>query len=373
MGAPRTAYATIDREAPPLALPAHRIPLALLARRTPLALLAHRTPLALLALGIALAASGCASAPKLALDTRVDGGSEVRWLAGDSLIAVALLGRGVAIVGASDGEERAAWRLPTLPPYSAHGLAASAGGETLAVATYDSVRLVRARDGAQLMATPGTGRTLALSGDGGELAWSDGTFGRVLETRDGRVRWQGRLPAQAHGLAWSPASGAFAWTDARLVRFLGGPTVSRTVADTAAGTAADSALVGELGPFMDAAPTQLAFSASGYTLAVAESTEYLSFWDTRKYRMSWRLQLAGRARLQRMTVSPDVWYVATAYEGRARVLWAYTGRKVADWLPHSGAAVRDLAFSHDGRRLATVGADGHLRVWLVPRPRQERR
>ena len=336
------------------------------------------TPLALLALGLCLglcgfAIAGCAGAPKLALDTKLDGGSEVRWLAGDSLLAVALLGRGVAIVGANDGEERAAWRLPTLPPYAAHGLAASAGGETLAVATYDSVRVVRARDGTQLMATPGGGRTLALSGDGGELAWSDGTFGRVVETHDGRIRWQGRMPAQSHGLAWSPASGAFAWTDTRLVRFLGGPTVGQPGADPADDTAADSALVGELGPFMDAAPTQLAFSASGYTLAVAESTEYLSFWDTRKYRMSWRLKLSGRARFERMAMSPDAWYVATAHEGRSRLLWAYTGRKVADWVPHAGAAVRDLAFSTDGRRLATVGADGHLRVWIVPAAQRERR
>jgi WD40 repeat protein len=317
--------------------------------------------------------AGCARAPRLALDSTLDGGSEVRWLAGDSLLAVALLGRGVAVVGTDDGEERTAWRLPTLPPYSAHGLAASAGGETLAVATYDSVRLVRTRDGRQLMATPGTSRTLALSGDGSELAWSDGTFGRVIETRDGRVRWQGRMPVQAHGLAWSPASGAFAWTDTRRVRFLGGPTVGQTAADTADGAAADSALVGELGPFLDTAPTQLAFSASGYTLAVAESTDHLSFWDARKYRMSWRLQLAGRARLERMALSPDGWYVATAYEGRARLLWAYTGRRVADWTPHAGAAVRDLAFSHDGRRLATVGADGHVRVWNVPAPPPQHR
>jgi WD40 repeat protein len=322
---------------------------------------------------LALVAAGCAGAPKRVLDARVDGGSEVHWLAGDSLVAVALLGRGVAIVGATDGEERAAWRLPTLPPYAAHGLAASAGGETLAVATYDSVRLVRSRDGAQLMATPGTGRVLALSGDGSELAWSDGTFGRVLETHDGSIRWQGRMPAQAHGLAWSPASGAFAWTDTRMIRFLGGPTVSQAGADTSEGSAADSAIAGELGPFMEAAPTELAFSASGYTLAVAESTEYLSFWDARKYRMGWRLALAGRARIGRMAVSPDAWYVATAYEGRARLLWAYTGLAVADWIPHSGAAVRDLAFSNDGRRLATVGADGHLRVWLLPHPHQKNR
>ena len=336
----------------------------------------RRTPLALLALSLCgVGGVGCAGAPKLALDTTVDAGSEVRWLAGDSLIAVALLGRGVAIVDAASGEERAAWRLPTLPPHAAHGLAVSAGGETLAVATGDSVRVLRARDGAQLMATPGGGVALALSGAGDELAWSDGTFGRVVETRDGRIRWQGRMPAGRHGVAWSPASGAFAWTDSRRVRFLGGPTVNLAVVDTADDAAddiaADSALVGEIGPFMDAAPTQLAFSASGYTLAVAESTDYLSFWDTRKYRMSWRLKLAGRARVERMAVSADAWYVATAYEGRARLLWAYTGRKVADWSPHSGAAVRDLAFSRDGRRLATIGANGHLRVWIVPPARQE--
>jgi WD40 domain-containing protein len=335
-----------------------------------------RNSLALLALGLwAVGGLGCARAPKLALDTIVDAGSEVCWLAGDSLIAVALLGRGVAIVDAASGEERAAWRLPTLPPHAAHGLAVSAGGETLAVATGDSVRLLRARDGAQLMAAPGGGVALALSGDGGELAWSDGTFGRVLETRDGRIRWQGGIPADRHGLAWSPASGAFAWTDARRVRFLGGPTVGRAAVDTAEDAAddigADSALVGELGPFMEAAPTQLAFSASGYTLAVTESTEYLSFWDTRKYRMSWRLKLTGRARVGRVALSADARYVATAYEGRTRLLWAYTGRRVADWSPHSGAAVRDLAFSRDGRRLATVGADGHLRVWIVPPARQE--
>jgi WD40 repeat protein len=306
--------------------------------------------------GAALSA-GCAGAPRRVLDVKVDGGSEVRWLAGDSLLAVALLGRGVAIVDAATGEERAAWRSPTLPSHTAHGLAVSAAGETLAVATEDSVRLVRSRDAALLFAAPGGGQSLALAGDGRTLAWSDGTFGRVLDTHDGHVCWQGQMLAGRNALAWSPASGAYAWTDTHLVLFLG----------------PDSTLAGELGPFMDARPTQLVFSASGRTLAVAESTKYISFWDARNRRMRWRLQLTGRAQFERMAVSADTWYLATAHEGRARLLWAYTGHKVADWLPHSGAAVRDMAFSHDGRRLATVGADGHLCVWTVPPPRQQLR
>lgn len=301
--------------------------------------------------------AGCAGAPRKLVDATVDGGSEVRWLAGDSLLAVALLGRGVAVVDAASGEERAAWRSPTLPSHSAHGLAVSAGGETLAVATEDSVRVLRSRDAALLRAAPGGGQSMALSGDGQLLAWSDGTFGRTLDTHDGHILWQGEMHAGRNALAWSPASGWFAWTESRRIVFLG----------------PDSTLAGELGPFLEAHPSQIAFSGSGQMLAVAESTEFVSFWDTHAHVMRWRLQLAGAARFERMALSSDTWYLATAFEGRARILWAYTGHRVADWSPHAGAAVRDLAFSRDGRRLATVGADGHLRIWAVPPPRRERR
>jgi WD40 repeat protein len=321
-------------------------------------------------LALALIVAGCARTPKLSLDATVDGGSELKWLAGDSSLAVALLGRGVAVVSAADGSEYAAWRMPTLPPHTAHGLAVSAGGETLAVVADDSVRVVRASDCTQLMATPGGGVSLALSGDGSEVAWNDGTLGRVIDTRDGHARWQGTMQADRNGLAWSPANGAFVWTDVRRVLFLGNPNASPTSGDSGA---ADAGLSGELGPFMDARPTQLAFSANGHTLAVAESTEYVSFWDVRALHMRWRLHLSGRARFERMALSADAHYLATTYEGRARILWAYSGAVVADWSPHAGAAVRDLAFSHDGRKLATIGANGRLRVWLVPVAGEERR
>ena len=128
-----------------------------------------------------------------------------------------------------------------------------------------------------------------------------------------------------------------------------------------------------LGPFMEGRPRQLALSTQGLTLAVAESTEHVSFWDTRERAMRWRLRLTGAARFDDMAFSRDTWYLATANRGRLRLLWAYTGREVADWQPHGGAAIEALAFSQDGRRLATVGAEGRVQVWKVPEPRKERR
>lgn len=316
---------------------------------------ALRRLLAFVALTASLA--GCARAPRQLLDVTLDAGSEIRWVAHDSLLAVALLGRGVALLDAADGGTVAAFRMPSLPSKWAHGLAVSATGETLAVATEDSVRVFTTRALTPLLAAPGGGEALALSGDGTHLAWSDGTVGRVLEVASGRVLKESRMFAGRLGVAWAARKDAFAWTDVREVLFLRG----------------DTSFAGELGPFMDARPTQLLFSESGRTLAVAESTEFVSFWDVGSQKARWRLKLAGPARFERLALSADNWYLATARDGRVRVLWAYTGRKVAEWTPHRGAAVRDLAFSRDSRRLATVGADGHVRVWAIPAPKAGRR
>ena len=92
----------------------------------------------------------------------------------------------------------------------------------------------------------------------------------------------------------------------------------------------------------------------------------MSFWDVRGARMLRRLSLPGSARFERMAFSADSRYLGLAFEGRARILAAGTGRKLADWVPHSGGAVRDLAFSRSGDRLATVSPDGRVRIWRVP-------
>jgi len=300
---------------------------------------------------------GCAGRPRLVAEARVPEASEVRWVLGDSLLAVSLLGRGVALLDARTGEERAAWRLPTLPSRPAHGLATSAGGETLAVAGADSVRVFRARGLVPLAAFAGAATALALSGDGGTLAWSDGAVGLATDLGASAPPRACSMPVAGDALAWAPLERAFVWPqDARLMQW------------RETGEPQDW-----LGPFLEAAPRRVAFSRIGATLAVAESTRFVSFWDTRAERMRWRLALGGRAQAERMALSGDTWYLATAQEGRARIVWAYTGKARSDWAPHGGTPVRDLAFSADGRRLATTGGDGRVRVWVVPEPGKERR
>ncbi len=309
--------------------------------------------------GVLLLASlaGCGAPPRMPAEARVPGASDVAWLLDDSLLAVALHGQGVVLVDAATGVEREAWRLPDMPAEAAFGLAASATGETLAVALSDSVRVFLTRGLIPLMATPGRAQTLALSGDGTALRWSDGATGRSIAVPSGEVRLQQAMFAKRGALKWVPFLGGFAWPDNRWVRFERDDTVAAMA----------------LGPFMQGLPGQISLSAQGSTVAVAEGTDHVSFWDARTEQMRWRLKLAGGASFDDMALSGDTWYLATARGGRVRLLWAYTGRGVANWRPHGGADVRSLAFARDGRKLATVGADGFVRVWSVPEVRKERR
>jgi WD40 repeat protein len=99
---------------------------------------------------------------------------------------------------------------------------------------------------------------------------------------------------------------------------------------------------------------------------VAESTTRISCWDLPTRHLIRRLVLSGNARGEIIAMSPDARFLATSLGGRARVLWARSGRPLADWSPHEGAEVQDLAFAADGLELATVGANGSVRTWDLP-------
>jgi hypothetical protein len=152
-------------------------------------------------------------------EAHVAGASDVAWLLGDSVLAVALHGRGVTLLETATGAERGTWRLANVPAEAAFGLAASASGETLAVALSDSVRVFRTRGLVPLLATAGRALSLALSGDGTSLRWSDGATGRSIAVPSGEVRLEAPLFAKRGALRWVPFLGGFAWPEERLVRF----------------------------------------------------------------------------------------------------------------------------------------------------------
>lgn len=313
-----------------------------------------RRVLALIAL---LLAAGCAPKPRVVLDTAVPGAADVLWVRGDSCVAVGLMGRGVAIVDIATGKVRASWIADALPSQVAHGLAASATGETLAVATQDSVRVMLTRDARPILVVPGGGRALALSNDGSRLAWSDGAYGRVLEVPSGRQHSEHPMPTGRGGLVWISRLQRFAWTDIHRILFLG----------------VDSLPAGELNDFPERELGPLSPSGPGGTLAVGEGGTAISVWDTPTHTRRWRLGLLGEDTFNTMAMSADTWYLATVRGGEVRVRWAYTGKRIARWFPNDGGEVRDLAFSRTGHRLATVGADGRVRIWDLPSFEKEQR
>ena len=298
----------------------------------------------------AFALAGCAGRPRMLAEASAPGASEVRWACHDSLLVVALGGWGVSLVSTLDGHESAAWRLPDVPPQPARGLALSAAGETLAVATADSVRVFTTRGLLPLLARPGNALALALSDDGTQLLWTDGSFGQWLETPSGAEHWHGLLAAGAGALQWAGS----------LSRFV----VARGL--NVVSTGEDDPPSFWLGPFAPTLPRKLAISEAGQTLAVAESTASISLWHLADKHLLRRLVLGGNAHCENLALSPDARFIATSLGSRARVLWARSGRPLADWAPHEGAEVTDLAFAADGLELATVGANGSVRTWELP-------
>ena len=75
--------------------------------------------------------------------------------------------------------------------------------------------------------------------------------------------------------------------------------------------------------------------------------------------------LRHRKAVAKVAFSPDGRWVATAGgDGVARAWDARTGLPITDALAHDGA-VDDIRFSPDGRLLATASADGRARLWDV--------
>jgi len=71
-----------------------------------------------------------------------------------------------------------------------------------------------------------------------------------------------------------------------------------------------------------------------------------------------------------MTLSTDGAYLAIADRTPHAELWDVTKTKRLDWVSTHAALVRNFAFSHDGKRLATTSFDRAVKVWELPRGKE---
>jgi RNA polymerase sigma factor (sigma-70 family) len=100
----------------------------------------------------------------------------------------------------------------------------------------------------------------------------------------------------------------------------------------------------------------VAFSADGKTLASADKV--VRVWDAATGKEQRRLPQATR----NLTFGPDGRTLYAAAEGAVRVWDATAGKEILSLSGHEGG-LRAVACSPDGRRIATTGADGTIRLW----------
>jgi WD40 repeat protein/serine/threonine protein kinase len=114
------------------------------------------------------------------------------------------------------------------------------------------------------------------------------------------------------------------------------------------------------------AVTSVAFTQGGNQLAALARDEAIHCWDLKSARRVRKLNLPTSGNNMRLALSPKGDLIAAGGEdGRVRVWEFATGAPVAV-LPGGGFQVQDVAFDLAGRRLASVGGVGMVvRVWDV--------
>ena len=107
----------------------------------------------------------------------------------------------------------------------------------------------------------------------------------------------------------------------------------------------------------------VAFSPDGRTLASASADHSIILWDVASGRRM-RTLTGHTAAVESVAFSPDGRTIASGSKDGTVILWnARTGRQIGDRLSGSGGSVLSLAFSPDGRLLASAGAAKRALLW----------
>ncbi len=112
------------------------------------------------------------------------------------------------------------------------------------------------------------------------------------------------------------------------------------------------------------------FTPDGKTVATANGTPIVTFWDITNYEIRRRFRDPSGA-VRALAISPDGAILATGGDGKVVTLWDLaTGRQRAVLKGHLGA-VACLAFAPDGRTLASGSRDASVTIWDVARAAEQ--
>jgi WD40 repeat protein len=240
------------------------------------------------------------------------------------------------------------------PAWGGHAPAALAGGVLAVSDGHETVRLWDARTGRRIggaivshrvvtgLAVSADGKTLAVATDGVQL-WATATGQRIGSP----------VPASAAAVALGPGG---------LLATVGTDGTAR-IWNVATGRQA--------GAFPVAGGTSgaLAFSAGGRTLATADRDGDVRLWDVATGRQAGQIMTGGSTPLYAVAFGPDGTTLATAgADGTARLWDIATQQEIGPPMTAGGQPLFGVAFGPDGSTLATAGADGSTRSWDVAFP-----